>query len=204
VIRSPAAGQQQDESFDWRVSIARIDVSGPFSDFAGYWRFMVLLEGEGLTLEFDAAPPVRLRGVGDMADFDGGLATRCELLKGRCTDLNFMVSTAVRVLHAGVEHLQRAQPIDSDPRVTELVCVVAGDIDVEPAGGAPARLGPGDVAVLAAAGRAVGPGGAVLSGTGDGARARVAIRRALLRPAAGAAASALVFLASLDDNRFAE
>ena len=47
-IRVPPTG----EAFLWRVSVAQIDSSGPFSDFAGYDRKMVLLRGQGIALEF--------------------------------------------------------------------------------------------------------------------------------------------------------
>ena len=90
-IRVPPNG----DSFDWRVSLARIDTSGPFSDFAAYHRFMVLLKGAGVVLNFSGGPPPRvreLRDVGDMEEFDGGLATLCELVNGPCVDLNLMVS----------------------------------------------------------------------------------------------------------------
>ena len=51
-IRVPPGG----EPFHWRVSVAQIDVSGPFSDFAAYNRFMVLLKGAGVVLKFSGGP----------------------------------------------------------------------------------------------------------------------------------------------------
>ena len=47
-LRVPPSG----DPFQWRVSLAQIDASGPFSDFTGYDRTLVLLEGGGLSLEF--------------------------------------------------------------------------------------------------------------------------------------------------------
>jgi hypothetical protein len=94
-LREPASG----ESFRWRVSLARIGASGPFSDFAAHERFMVLLEGRGVTLTFSSpqGPAGRvtrreLRARGDWVQFDGGLATYCDLVDGPCVDLNLMVS----------------------------------------------------------------------------------------------------------------
>lgn len=106
VIRMPPDG----DSFRWRVSIAQIDASGPFSDFAAYRRYMVLLQGSGVRLSFSSrgqaqgAPERReLRAVGDCVRFDGALATYCELLEGPCVDFNLMVAKglpepAVRVV----------------------------------------------------------------------------------------------------------
>ena len=48
------------DAFDWRISIADIETSGPFSTFAGYDRVIGLLEGIGMELRFDAAESVRL------------------------------------------------------------------------------------------------------------------------------------------------
>ncbi len=98
-IRVPAEG----EAFEWRVSVACIDASGPFSDFAGYDRKMVLLEGEGIDLEFAAGGRLQLRRIGDLAEFDGALAAYCSLLGGPCVDLNLMVAKS----HAAAARVQR-------------------------------------------------------------------------------------------------
>jgi len=87
-IRVPADG----ESFAWRVSVAHIDASGPFSDFAAYNRKMVLIKGDGMELNFADGGQRSLRRVGDLAEFDGALATQCTLLGGPCVDLNLMVA----------------------------------------------------------------------------------------------------------------
>jgi environmental stress-induced protein Ves len=87
--------------FRWRVSVAHIDASGPFSEFAGYQRKMVLLRGAGIDLHFGDGTHRALRKVGELVEFDGALAAHCDLLSGPCVDLNLMVSksdgAAVRV-----------------------------------------------------------------------------------------------------------
>ncbi len=105
VIRVPASG----ESFRWRVSVAHIDASGPFSDFTAYNRTMVLLRGAGLELSFAVGEPRTLRKVGELAHFDGAVPTYCRLLNGPCVDLNLMVSKADTVA-AGVRRV--AEPLD--------------------------------------------------------------------------------------------
>ncbi len=84
------------DSFRWRVSVAHIDASGAFSDFAGFNRNMVLLRGSGLTLKLANGEERVLRQIGDLAQFDGAVAAYCELLNGPCVDLNFMVSKSLR------------------------------------------------------------------------------------------------------------
>jgi environmental stress-induced protein Ves len=99
-LRMPADG----EAFACRVSVAHIDASGPFSDFAGYQRNMVLLKGEGLSLKFADGSERSLKRVGDLAQFDGALAPDCTLFAGPCVDLNLMVAKAHAAV-AGVEWL---------------------------------------------------------------------------------------------------
>ncbi|HSY97365.1 MAG TPA: HutD family protein, partial [Steroidobacteraceae bacterium] len=97
VLRVPSSG----DPFRWRLSVAHIDASGPFSDFAGYNRKMVLLKGAGVELRFGDGVTKTLRQVGDLTEFDGAQSTYCELLNGPCVDLNLMVAkpdgVAVRV-----------------------------------------------------------------------------------------------------------
>jgi len=86
-LRVPANGN----AFRWRVSVAEIDAPGPFSEFAEYNRKMVLLQGSGVRLTFDGGQQTYLCNVGDLAEFDGAIATECALLSGPCVDLNLMV-----------------------------------------------------------------------------------------------------------------
>src|ERR1700761_3884595 len=85
-LRVPASG----EPFEYRVSVARIEGSGPFSEFAEHERNMVLLEGGGLTLRFGDGSSRTLSAVGDIVAFDGAMPAHCELLAGPCMDLNLM------------------------------------------------------------------------------------------------------------------
>ena len=101
-IRVPAGG----DSFRWRLSVAQIDRSGPFSDFAGYGRTMVLLKGNGAALKFARGATQLLREVGDMAQFDGALAIQCELENGPCVDLNLMAAKALPDVCARVLRVQ--------------------------------------------------------------------------------------------------
>src|SRR5580692_4018189 len=82
------------DPFGWRVSFAQIDASGPFSDFSGYERHMVLLRGAGVRLAFAGGKQVSLLEVGNLAQFDGAVATHGKLVQGSCIDLNLIVSKA--------------------------------------------------------------------------------------------------------------
>jgi uncharacterized protein len=77
-------------NFTWRISIARVDKDGPFSDFRGLHRTLVLLEGQGLELCHDGKTVDRLERPLDFASFDGGSRTVGTLISGPITDFNVM------------------------------------------------------------------------------------------------------------------
>ena len=82
----PGAGL---DTFDWRVSIANITASGPFSVFPGVDRQIMLLEGDGVRLtsrDFDHALVTPL----DPFPFRGEAAVDCTLLGGPSVDFNLM------------------------------------------------------------------------------------------------------------------
>lgn len=93
-------------SFDWRVSIATIDRSGPFSVFAGVDRCIVLLAGDGVALHAPQAGwQHRLDSPLQPFGFSGDDAVDCTLLGSASTDCNVMtrrgtLSPDVQVLHA--------------------------------------------------------------------------------------------------------
>ena len=85
-MRRPSTG----DAFDWRVSVAEIASSGPFSAFEGYRRHMLLLSGAGLDLDFPDGRLDRLRRPGDLVSFAGAPPPECRLLAGPCVDLNLI------------------------------------------------------------------------------------------------------------------
>jgi environmental stress-induced protein Ves len=151
-MRSPSRG----DAFRWRVSVAHIDTSGPFSDFAGYARTMVLLRGAGIALKLSDGTRRIMRAAGDLAQFDGALGVECELLDGPCVDLNLMTSNAMGPVRARIERLQR--PLSYALRTEESMVVFPIDAGVE------IRAGDGDATVLEPWDLAVLGGAAALSG----------------------------------------
>ncbi len=143
-IRVPASG----EHYRWRVSVAEISASGPFSDFTGYQRKMVLLAGEGLRLQFGDGGRIELRRPGDLVEFDGAQAVHCELVAGPCADLNLITANGVEVTDARVERLASPLLLDLRRGQTALVFAIGGGAIVESEAAEPAVLGPWDLAVL--------------------------------------------------------
>jgi uncharacterized protein len=140
-IRVPPSG-----AFMWRVSVAQIEASGPFSDFAGYRRTMVLLDGAGIALSFGDGAQHNLLRIGDLAVFDGGMPTRGELLAGPCTDLNLMVDNSL-VAHSRVERLAHSLQISAREDETTLVFSIEQALLLETES-AVVTLAPWDLAVF--------------------------------------------------------
>jgi uncharacterized protein len=143
-IRVPPTG----DAFLWRVSVAQIDSSGPFSDFAGYDRKMVLLRGRGIALQFGSGERCTLRSLADWVEFDGAMSTRCELLDGPCVDLNLMVSKSLRTA-ARIERLSKPLPVAAIHGETTLIFAIENPLSLDSRGDS-ARLEPWDLAILEA------------------------------------------------------
>jgi environmental stress-induced protein Ves len=141
-IRVPATG----DPFLWRVSLAQIDSSGPFSDFAGYDRKMVLLQGRGIELTHGNGQQRVLKNVGDCVEFAGAMPTHCELLGGPCVDLNLMVAESLRST-ARVERLVERVIATADGETT-LIFGIESPMSLVSDAGATVRLEPWDLAVL--------------------------------------------------------
>jgi uncharacterized protein len=168
-LRVPESG----DPFRWRVSVAHIDASGPFSEFAEYHRTMVLLQGAGVDLRFADGTHKSLRKVGELVEFDGAVAAQCELLKGPCMDLNLMVIKSEPVA-ARVERFIESVAVKASRTESLLIFPIDRRLTLEITPGKTVTLEPWDLAVLSQGGGRIGRLGA-----------------------ASAAASTSVFLATL-------
>ena len=80
------------DNFDWRLSIASVMNDGDFSNFLGYQRHLVLIEGEGLILDHRNGDVDELKNLLDVAHFDGGSKTCGRLVSGSIKDFNVMTN----------------------------------------------------------------------------------------------------------------
>jgi len=135
-------------AFRWRVSIAHIDASGPFSDFAGYARTMVLLRGSGIALKLSDGSRRIMRAAGDLAQFNGALGAECELLNGPCVDLNLMTAHAMGPVRARVERLRGSLAYAVRKHESLVVFPIDAPLQIHPSSGNAAILEPWDLAVL--------------------------------------------------------
>lgn len=76
--------------FRWRVSIAEIETDGPFSSFPGVDRDLLLLTGNGMELDINDAPTVRMDRRFQHIRFAGEDRVMCRLLAGPTRDFNVM------------------------------------------------------------------------------------------------------------------
>ncbi|MER8867982.1 HutD family protein [Mesorhizobium sp. M0751] len=141
-VSPPGAGL---DDFDWRVSMARVESSGPFSGFAGVDRTLALLEGEGIVLDIAGRPPVEITKASVPIVFPADVPTQATLIAGPITDLNVMTRRA-RATHT-VERLLISAPtkIQAEADAT-LILPLNGELRV--AGAAPMQLGPLDALLL--------------------------------------------------------
>lgn len=101
VCQPPGAGMDR---FDWRVSIASITQSGPFSVFPGIDRSIALLEGDGVQLRAPGHFDHRLDTPAQPFAFAGDLAVDCTLLGDASTDFNVMTRRGVVCADVAVHH----------------------------------------------------------------------------------------------------
>lgn len=81
------AGSSLSDPFLWRVSMARVEASGPFSRFPGYERSLLLVEGAGLLLDIEGKGRQRLKPTGQPVVFSGDDAVSATLIQGPCVDV---------------------------------------------------------------------------------------------------------------------
>ncbi|MGE3610392.1 MAG: HutD family protein [Bacteriovoracaceae bacterium] len=80
-----------DNEIDLRISIAKVEQSGPFSIFNGINRHLFLLSGKGFKLTF-SDKVLFLKSPIDHITFQGEEKIDCELIDGPCEDFNVMIN----------------------------------------------------------------------------------------------------------------
>lgn len=78
----------------WRLSIATIAADGPFSDFSGYDRTVVAIEGAGVELRLEGGERVVLDSLYEPFTFAGERKVESRLIAGAVRDFNVMTQRA--------------------------------------------------------------------------------------------------------------
>ena len=101
------------DTFDWRISLARVETAGPFSMFSGIDRSLGLLEGEGVVLRMAGRGEVVLGRDAHAVAFPGDIPVDATLPAGPILDLNVMTRRGrwrhqlSRVAASGVCEIER-------------------------------------------------------------------------------------------------
>jgi len=106
IATSPCGASLDD--FDWRVSMARVQAAGPFSQFPGVDRTLAVLEGGGLALRFATEDRVALTAAAEPFSFPADIPVDAELPAGGITDLNVMTRRSFG--HHRLRRLALAEP----------------------------------------------------------------------------------------------
>ena len=87
IVSPPGAGF---DTFDWRISMARVASDGPFSLFPGIDRSLAVLEGEAIRLMVEGRGEIIVNRESHPAVFPGEIAITGTLTSGPILDLNVM------------------------------------------------------------------------------------------------------------------
>lgn len=94
------------DAFHWRVSMAKVAASGPFSVFPGIDRTLCVLAGEAITLAFEGRASVPLDRASAPYSFPADLAVSGEVAGAGITDLNVMSRRGVARHHVSLMRLE--------------------------------------------------------------------------------------------------
>ena len=106
------------EDFGWRVSIATVERSGPFSLFPGIDRHLALFEGS-MILELTGYGMARLSRESGPVVFPGDAPANAKILEGPVTDLNVMARHGVFTARLTLREIEDV--FVCAPRATTLV-----------------------------------------------------------------------------------
>lgn len=126
------------ENFGWRFAIARIDADVPFSIYQGVDRIFTLIAGNGLELDFEGRPTLKVDKLFVPHIYPCDVPTHCRLRDGACHALNLF--TAREQWTASADILSSGAEISHDGPI--LIFAMKGAADVNGA-----ALGPGDAAI---------------------------------------------------------
>ncbi|MEO5969189.1 MAG: HutD family protein [Bdellovibrionia bacterium] len=90
----PIGTSLSENSFLWRLSSAEITTGGSFSLFPGYERYLGLVKGDGLQLNFEPSKRQILLQRGKVCRFSGTDVVSSSLSGGPVEDLNLIYSTS--------------------------------------------------------------------------------------------------------------
>ena len=113
-------------SFSWRISMADVPESGPFSVFTGIDRILTVIEPGDLRLYVNEVAVMARRHV--PVAFSGDDDVRAELIDGPITDLNVMTRRGSCTAEVDVQRVEATFVMSAQAEVTRVVVVLDGSI----------------------------------------------------------------------------
>ena len=135
------------DDFTWRISMARVARSGPFSIFPGVERTLSVLEGGAITLQFEQRGSVRLDGESPPYSFPADITVSGEVEGEGITDLNVMTRRGAARHHVSKLRVSPGEQ-SLEPLGTCLVVLTLGPALALRLGDAAIRLNSGDAALI--------------------------------------------------------
>ena len=155
VVEPPGASL---DDFAWRLSIAELRGSGPFSRFPGHDRVIVQLDGPPMTLTHGELPPVELE-LHVPHSFSGDDETTCAVA-GVAHDFNLIVRHGVARAMLTMHRLGRGEQLVCEAGDVAILYILEGGLtDV---GGLKLHTGDTRVATVAQLSPHTAPSGAVV------------------------------------------
>jgi len=106
------------DDYDLRLSIATVERSGPFSQFQGYQRTIIQLEGEPMKLHHPDLNQSKALELLSPYSFDGGWVTDCDVTT-TARDFNVIHKKSITAIATGVELLppgaKKIIPVTNSP-----------------------------------------------------------------------------------------
>jgi len=136
LARHPESPSGRLDRFHWRLSIAEVRSSGPFSHFPGCERLLALVEGNGLTLRLADGAEFAVRAGSGFHAFSGDVDVTGILIDGPIRDFNVIADRAH--CDATARMLRLFAPITigaNGPGTHGAVHVLEGEIRAEGPGG---------------------------------------------------------------------
>ncbi len=124
------------DRFDWRLSIADVASSGPFSRFPGCDRLLALVDGNGLTLRFADGAGIAVGAGSGFHAFSGDADVTGDLVDGPIRDFNVIADRAHCAATARMRRLDAPIAFGADgPETRHAIHALEGEIRAEGPGG---------------------------------------------------------------------
>lgn len=133
------------DAFIWRISLAEVAQSGPFSRFAGIDRILVLIDGHGMELADTHGDSTLLQQPGELLCFAGEAEIVSTLHHGTTHDFNLMWRRDQANGHAEIITTSQSMTISAG---THVLHAVSSAIDIQLSTTETKRLAAGDSLIL--------------------------------------------------------